>query len=133
MVAQKDEYIKEVSKDYPEDTPLKDIIEENVRLNIVRDVLGAKRRQEFHGIGVGQVCEFRKGSSLRTRQLEEQLAAERVAREETQQRLDHFMQSWEQTMHQLVQIVPGFVPSPLIIPPQSNYDHVDEEDNDTSS
>lgn len=36
-------------------------------------------------------------------------------------------------MHQLVQMVHGFVPPPMIVPPQSNSDHVDEKESDVTS
>ena len=73
MVAKKDEYMKELAKDYPEDTPLNEIIvpDKNVGVNIMTDVLGLKTGKEFRGLGAGRVRDL-KGSSLRARQLEEQ-------------------------------------------------------------
>ena len=139
--------MKELAKDYPEDTPLNEIIvpDKNVGVNIMTDVLGLKTGKEFRGLGAGRVHDF-KGSSLRARQLEEQLAAERAARqaaderlnaadaarEKAQQRLEFFMQSWEQTMQQLAQQLPGFVPPPMIQRTDSDQ-HVSEAEEDINA
>ncbi|KAM7473706.1 hypothetical protein LguiB_020949 [Lonicera macranthoides] len=137
MVAKKDVYMKELAKDYPEGTPLNEIKvpDKDVGVNIITDVLCLKTGKEFRGLGVSRVRDL-KGSSLRARQLEEQLAAEKaarqaaderlnaadVAREKAQQRLEFFMQSWEQTMQQLAQQLPGFVP-PSMIPHTTDFVH----------
>ncbi|KAM7490538.1 hypothetical protein LguiA_033459 [Lonicera macranthoides] len=129
MVAKKDVYMKELAKDYPEDIPLNEIIvpDKDVEVNIITDVLVLKTGKEFRGLGDSRVRDL-KGSSLRARQLEEQLATERAtyqvaderlneadaAREKTQQCLEFFMQSREQTIQHVAQQLPRFVPPPMI-------------------
>lgn len=128
MIAKKNEYMKELAKDCLEDTPLNEIIvpDKDVGVNIMTDVLGLKLGKEFRGLGAGRVRDL-KESSLRARQLEEQLEAKRATRQaaderlsaadaarEKAQRLKFFMQTWEQTMQLLAQQLPGFVPPPVI-------------------
>ena len=81
MIAKRDDYIKELAHEYLEDTPREDIvIDKDARLKIVTDVLGVNPGKDIHGLGAGRVRE-RKGSSMRTRQLEEELAAKKAAKE----------------------------------------------------
>ncbi|KAM7486142.1 hypothetical protein LguiA_002151 [Lonicera macranthoides] len=148
MVAKKNVYMKELAKDYHEDTPLNEIIVPNkdIGVNIVTNVLGFNTGKEFHGLGASQVHDL-KGSSLRARQLADQLATERAtrqavgerlnaadaAREKTQQRLEFFMQSWEQTIQQLAQQLPGFLPPPMI-PHTTDFDQrVREAEDDVNA
>ncbi|PQQ03428.1 uncharacterized protein Pyn_33888 [Prunus yedoensis var. nudiflora] len=100
MVAKKNEYLKELAKEYPEGTPLDEmsITDQDAGRNIVMDVLGKKLGRQKRGLGFGRVRGSQTfsspslASSTRLQQLEDQLVAERTAREATQNYLQKLVQ-----------------------------------------
>lgn len=143
MVSEKNIYIDELAKDYPEGTPKENIqvLDKDVGLKILTKVLGEKSGKQIRGFGGGRLREPKR-DSLRAQQLEEQLEAERVARqlaeermrvadaarEESQRSLAQMVGSWEKAMQQLTMQVPGFVPPLFNISPQTNLDEHRDED-----
>ncbi|XP_020418182.1 uncharacterized protein LOC109948854 [Prunus persica] len=134
MVAKKNEYLKELAKEYPEGTPLDEmsIANQDVGRNIVMDVLGKKPGRQKRRLGFGRVRGSKTSSSpslassTRLQQLEDQLVAERTAREAIQNYLQKIVQ-------QISSIVPLFVPPPadFLVTPET--EHVDDEDHDHTS
>ena len=148
MLARKEDYLNELAKDYPEDTPLNEIAvpDQDVGLHILNDVLGVKPGKQIRGLGDGRVRELggsTSRTSLRARQLEEELAEERAARQAAdaareaadqrilasdtaraaaEQTLAVMMQTWQHSMIDLAARVPGWEPPSLIIPPETQPD-----------
>ncbi|KAM1728148.1 hypothetical protein ACFX12_018690 [Malus domestica] len=156
MLARKEDYLNELAKDYPEDTPLNEIVvpDQDVGLHILNDVLGVKPGKQIRGLGDGRVRELggsTSRTSLRARQLEEELVEERAARQAAdaareaadqrivasdtaraaaEQTLAVMMQTWQHSMVDLAARVPGWEPPSLIIPPQTQPDqHVAHDEN----